>query len=164
MRNIGKREDCLLWEDGFHSSHTHLHLLPAAEVPPGLQLRLRNAVAARALLWVDDGNLWEPAVSRFLLGITGIVDFRKGNWGNSLCFMHQALGQPLPGCLSFPCLSDPFQTRKHWGITSWTSLGWTPTEKCSWGVSGAASSTHMWASVGFWNFPCVPCSSRKIPG
>lgn len=155
------------WEKRDFTAHTHLHLLPVAAAPPGLWLRLKNAVSAQALLWVSDGNLWEPALSPIpawknlgcWLQISGeAVEFFTF-YVISVIPSTLQLVQPFSGCLS-----DPFQTRKHWGVTSWPSLGRIPTEKLSWGVSRAASSTHMWAPVGFWNFPFVPCGSRKIPG
>lgn len=66
-----------------------------------------------------------------------MTDCRKGtvifyilyNVCNSLFFLHHALVQPFLGCLSFPSLSDPSKKTKHyWGVTSWPSLGWIPTE------------------------------------
>lgn len=135
MRNTGKHEGSFLGEDGFHCSHTPT-APPVAAVPPELWLRLRNEVCAQALLWVI---LWEPAgnpVSAWndsdcWLEISGkaLQFFRFYRICHSLCFIHQALVQPFLGCLSFPCWSDPFQRRKHWGVTSWPSLGGFPLKK-----------------------------------
>lgn len=166
MRNIVKCEGFFLGEKGFISLFTHTYtssqwqkfLLGFAW---GSKMQFQHKPCTG---WIM-GNLWEPAVSPISAQNNLDYWFQENkfyyilcNLCNSLCFLHQC-SFSWAVCVFPLCLTPSKQEN-----TSWPFLGWIPLGKCSWGISRAASPTHIWVSIGFWNFPFAPCASRKIPG